>query len=166
MGQKKRYVFLGIIICGLFVISAKLLNVVKETYSRYRSDVDVAVQSTTGEMVCTLTVDTDETYIRNNTAYFKIRVKNYKEDVITATNVSYHLTITNEDGSNGTYYYIDSEGNTSSPTGDYTSSITSQEFKFGTAAEEREFTVYVKVPSNLREQVNFKVDLDAIQIEA
>ena len=35
-----------------------------------------------------------------------------------------------------------------------------------TAAEEREFTVYVKVPSNLREQVNFKVDLDAIQIEA
>lgn len=56
--------------------------------------------------------------------------------------------------------------NTSSPTGDYTSSITSQEFKFGTAAEEREFTVYVKVPSNLREQVNFKVDLDAIQIEA
>ena len=85
MSQKKRYVFLGIIICGLFVISAKLLNVVKETYSRYRSDVDVAVQSTTGEMVCTLTVDTDETYIQNNTAYFKIRVKNYKEDVITAS---------------------------------------------------------------------------------
>ena len=63
MSQKKRYVFLGIIICGLFVISAKLLNVVKETYTRYRSDVDVALQTTTGEMVCTLKVDTDETYI-------------------------------------------------------------------------------------------------------
>ena len=47
--------------------------------------------------------------------------------------------------------------------GEYLSSITSLEYVFDTSEATREFKVYVKVPSGLKETVNAKVYLEAVQ---
>lgn len=134
-----------------------------ESYARYTSSVDVNVGTVSGEMICNIRVETEDFYVENNVAYFLIYVSNAKDGVVTATDVDYNITISNIAGSNGTFYYVDSDGIKSDSNGVFHDSLNSITYSFGKNAEERIFKVYVKVPSNMKEEVNFKVDLDAVQ---
>lgn len=141
-----------------------IVFILKESYAYFTSSSQSVVQGmATGEVICEVTVDSNPNYIENNIAYFRIKVTNTKDNAVTGVPVKYQLTIQNEEGSNGLFYYIDSEGNTSSSTGEYLSSITSLEYTFDTSEATREFKVYVKVPSGLKETVNAKVYLEAVQ---
>ncbi|HIT22370.1 MAG TPA: hypothetical protein IAB56_05340 [Candidatus Scybalousia intestinigallinarum] len=151
----------------LFLCFSILLIVVifKESYAYFTAtSQSIAQQVATGEIICDVTIDTNPNYIENNIAYFRVKVTNTKGGKTNPTPIKYQLTLQNEEGSNGIFYYIDSEGNTSSETGEYLSTITSQEYTFGTSEETREFKVYVKVPSGLKETVDFKIDINSEQI--
>ena len=119
---------------------------------------------TTGEIIYDVTIDTNPNYIENNIAYFRVKITNTKDGKTNPTPIKYQLTLQNEEGSNGIFYYIDSEGNTSSESGEYLNKITSQEYTFGTTKETREFKVYVKVPSGVKKVVNFKIDIETKQV--
>ncbi len=149
----------------VFFVLLLIVLVLKESYAYFTtSGQSVAQVMAIGDIICEVTVDSNPNYVENNIAYFRIKVTNTKDGVVTSAPVKYQLTIQNETGSNGIFYYIDSEGNTSSSTGEYLSSITSLEYTFNTSEATREFKVYVKVPSGLKETVNAKVDLNAVQI--
>lgn len=151
----------------LFLCFSILLIVVifKESYAYFTAtSQSISQQVATGKIICDVTIDTNPNYIENNIAYFRVKVTNTKNGKTNPTPIKYQLTLQNEEGSNGIFYYIDSEGNTSSETGEYLSTITSQEYTFGTSEETREFKVYVKVPSGLKENVNFKIDINSEQI--
>lgn len=149
----------------LLVVLLFLIILLGDSYSKYFSSVKVNVSSTTGEMICNIKVDTSDTYIENNLAYFRVKVSNNDSGKVTATDVDYKLIISNEAGSNGIFYYIDSLGNTSSDSEEYVESLTTPTYSFGKEAETMEFKVFVKVPSGLKETVNFIVDLEAVQKE-
>lgn len=149
----------------VFFVLLLIVLVLKESYAYFTtSGQSVAQVMAIGDIICEVTVDSNPNYVENNIAYFRIKVTNTKDGVVSSAPVRYQLTIQNETGSNGIFYYIDSEGNTSSSTGEYLSSITSLEYTFNTSEATREFKVYVKVPSGLKETVNAKVDLNAVQI--
>lgn len=153
---------IAIVVLVLFIIVCTILFS-QISYSRYASNFEVNVDSVTGEMICNVEVDVNPSYVENNMAYFRVIVSNSRDGVVTATDVEYALKISNDSNSNGIFYYIDSEGIKSDDNGAFASSISSQTYSFGKDAEERIFKVYVKVPSNLKEVVNFKVDLEAVQ---
>ena len=156
--MKKPKILILIITIPLFFL------ILKESYAYFgATNQSISQLMTTGEVICKVTVDSNPNYVENNIAYFRIKVTNTKDNAVTGVPVKYQLTIQNEKGSNGLFYYIDSEGNTSSSTGEYLSSITSLEYAFDTSEATREFKVYVKVPSGLKETVNAKVYLEAVQ---
>ncbi len=156
--SKKTYVsFLFILfICTL---------IIKKSYGYFiSSDQSINQSIKIGSLIYDIQIDTNPNYIENNIAYFRVKVTNTKDGKTNPTPLKYQLILQNEEGSNGIFYYIDSEGNTSSESGEYLSIITSQEYTFGTSEETREFKVYVKVPSGLKENVNFKIDINSEQI--
>ena len=150
-------------LCFFFLL---IIVIFKESYAYFTAtSQSISQQVATGEIICDVTIDTNPNYIENNIAYFRVKVTNTKDGKMNPTPIKYQLTLQNKEGSNGIFYYIDSEGNTSSETGEYLSTITSQEYTFGTSEETREFKVYVKVPSGLKETVDFKIDVESEQIE-
>lgn len=157
--MKKQKILILIITIPLFFL------ILKESYAYFgATNQSISQLMTTGEIIYDVTIDTNPNYIENNIAYFRVKITNTKDGKTNPTPIKYQLTLQNEEGSNGIFYYIDSEGNTSSETGEYLSTITSQEYTFGTSEETREFKVYVKVPSGLKENVNFKININSEQI--
>lgn len=157
--MKKQKILILIITIPLFFL------ILKESYAYFSAtNQSISQLMTTGEIIYDVTINTNPNYIENNIAYFRVKVTNTKDGKTNPTPIKYQLTLQNEEGSNGIFYYIDSEGNTSSETGEYLSTITSQEYTFGTSEETREFKVYVKVPSGLKENVNFKININSEQI--
>ena len=139
--------------------------IIKKSYSYFISNDQSEKQIiNTGSLIYDIQIDTNPNYIENNIAYFRVKVTNTKDGKTNPAPIKYQLTLQNKEGSNGIFYYIDSEGNTSSESGEYLNTITSQEYTFGTTKETREFKVYVKVPSGLKEIVNFKIDIETKQV--
>ena len=148
----------------VFFVLFLIVLVLKESYAYFISSSQSVVQvMATGKVICEMTVDSNPNYVENNIPYFRIKVTNTKDGVVSSVPVRYQLTIQNEEGSNGLFYYIDSEGNTSSSTEEYLSSITSLEYTFDTSEATIDFKVYVKASSGLKETVNVKINLEAIQ---
>lgn len=140
--------------------------ILKESYAYFgATNQSISQLMTTGEIIYDVIVDTNPNYIENNIAYFRVKVTNTKQEKTTTIPFKYKLTLQNEENSNGIFYYIDSEGNTSSESGEYLNTITSQEYTFDTNEETREFKVYVKVPSGLKENVDFKIGIESKQFE-
>ncbi len=157
--MKKPKILILIITILLFFL------ILKESYAYFNAtNQSLSQQVSTGQFIYDVTIDTNPNYIENNIAYFRVKVTNTKDGKTSPAPIKYQLTFQNEKGSNGIFYYIDSEGNTSSESGEYLNTITSQEYTFGTTKETREFKVYVKVPSGLKENVNFKIDIEAKQV--
>ena len=152
--MKKQKFLVSIITILLFFL------ILKESYAYFGVTKQSVSQSiTTGEIICDVIIDTNPNYIENNLAYFRVTVTNTKNGKTNPAPIKYQLTLQNDERSNGIFYYIDSEGNTSSETGEYLNTITSQEYIFSTKEESRVFKVYVKVPSGLKETVNFKINI-------
>lgn len=156
--NKKFILFIGGYIVVLVAIT---LIVMKKSYARYVSDMDIHINSTTGEMICDLEVD-NNSYFENNIPYFIITIKNYNSNnEVTATDVEYVLNITNETNSNGLFYYIaEDDGSTN---GKYEPSLAITNLTFDKNKSTKRIKVYVKVQSSQHEIVNFNVNLDAIQ---
>jgi hypothetical protein len=158
--MKKLKILILIITIPLFFL------ILKESYAYFgATNQSISQLMTTGEIIYDVIVDTNPNYIENNIAYFRVKVTNTKQEKTTTIPFKYKLTLQNEENSNGIFYYIDSEGNTSSESGEYLNTITSQEYTFDTNEETREFKVYVKVPSGLKENVDFKIGIESKQFE-
>ena len=152
--MKKQKFLVSIITILLFFL------ILKESYAYFGVTKQSVSQSiTTGKIIYDVIIDTNPNYIENNLAYFRVAVTNTKNGKTNPAPIKYQLTLQNDERSNGIFYYIDSEGNTSSETGEYLNTITSQEYIFSTKEESRVFKVYVKVPSGLKETVNFKINI-------
>lgn len=137
--------------------------VMKTSYARYVSNMNINVTSTTGEMICDLEVD-NNSYFENNIPYFIITIKNYNSNnEVTSTDIEYVLTITNETNSNGLFYYIDEDDG--STNGEYESSLTISNLTFDKNKSSKRIKVFVKVQSSQHETVNFNVNLNAVQKE-
>jgi len=153
----KKKVLLGLTLTIIFAVASIIIG---NVYARYTSSIDLGYTTTTGDMICDVEVDTSDTYYENNVAYFYVKVRNYKDNKITASNVDYVLTISNINESEGLYYYVDSKGNNNT---DYESTITTDTYSFGTTMEEEVFKVYVKELSSEEVTVEFNVNVEAVQ---
>lgn len=133
------------------------------TTARYKSNISINVDSTSGETICDVVVDSNENYIENNLAYFDIYVNNYKKMndgtvVVTSTDVDYTITIENKEGSNGRYHYVDSDGNSSDTP---VSNLVINNGYLGKNKESKRVRVYVTTTGSAKSNVDFKVKLDA-----
>lgn len=155
MNKKKTIVFI--------VVIAIIILLIPVSYSIYQSSVHTVVVTTTGDIVCNVSVDTNEDYIENNEPYFLINVDNYKTEgdttYVTDADIDYTLTIENKEGSIGLYRYIDEDGNTN---GEGESSVTIKR-SMGKNQARQQYKVYVTADTNLETDVDFKVKVDAVQ---
>jgi len=117
-------------------------------------------------MIIEATVDDKEEYLENGLKYFNIIVKNHNESEVTAMAIDYKITIANQDGStNGSYYYVDQNGNTNEELTTFQKELTIDDYSFTTTEETMIFKVYIKVDSGLTEDVKYNIVLDAEQKE-
>ena len=155
----KRRVIISVVI---FSITILLLPI---SYAIYQNTVNVSVVTTTGDIICNLSVDTDETYIENNEAFFLITVDNFKTEndktVITSTDIDYTLTIENTGNTVGLFRYVDEEGNTNTDA-EETVTITK---RMGKDKTSQQFKAFVTTDTNLKTDVDFKVKLNAHQAD-
>lgn len=136
------------------------------SYAVYKTEIKVTYSSNTGEMICDIEIDTNESYKINGIPYFLVKVKNYKEEngnkTITATGMEYNLTIKNKDQSNGLFIWKKEDTNDFITT--YINQITTNTYTFGKEEKEDTFQVFVKTASSLTpENVNVEVKVNAVQ---
>ena len=145
------------------VVIAIAIILLPISYSIYTNQSQVSIVTTTGDIVCNLSVDTSDTYIENNEAYFLVTVDNFKtingKTVVTAMDIDYTLTIENNGGATGLFRYIDDDGNTNT-NGEENLTI---ERRIGKSKNSQQFKVFVTADTNLKTKVDFKVRLDAHQ---
>lgn len=147
-----------------FLVFIIILLVAATSYGRYFSKRDVQLKVTAGKLVADVVIDENPAYVENNTAFFKVIVTNYTDTELSGTDIDYKITIKNKTGSTGLYYYIDGDGNKSSPTGEYLPSIESVTYFFDKGVQQkREFKVFVKSESGGAETVQYDVLLNAVQ---
>ncbi len=158
MKEKRRL----LLYAGLLVIII-CACVLQYSYSMYQSKMDVTITTTTGDIICDVSVDTNENYIENNKAFFYVIIRNYKTvnkvEQVSAVDVDYTLTITNKENSVGLFQYIDEDGN-SNEKGESSVTINSS---ISRNRKTKRYKVYVTTDTNLKTDVNFKVNLDAHQ---
>lgn len=158
--KRKRLITASILL--VFAIIPTLIYV-NESYSKYKKGVNITTSTTTAELICDATLDNPGTYVSDKGfAYFKVIAKNYdSNNNITKVPIEYHLNITNQEGYEASYRYLDASGYKSSflqdqTTNDYTFSTTSK--------QSQEFIVEVRTDSTSIEEVDFSVNLSCYQI--
>ncbi len=164
--MKKIEINRNVVLPVIYIALAVLLIVVTGiALARYNESIKLSgLVSTTGDMLANVEVDTNSSYIENNVVYFLIYVTNTEDSVVSGTDLDYSVTVSNQSGSNGIYYLIDEEGNTSSEDGTYTESVTTKTYSFDNEAKStRTFKVFVKTPDGLESNVKFNVKLNAEQ---
>ena len=151
------------IVIGVVISIAILLLPV--SYSIYEGQRKVAVLTTTGDIICELSVDTDDTYIENNEAFFMISIDNFKTEdgqtIVTSSYIDYTLTIENTGSNTGLFRYVDDDGNTNT-TGQERVEVTR---RIGKNKTTQQFKVYVTTDTNLETDVDFKVRVNAVQAD-
>ncbi len=151
------------IVIGVVISIAILLLPV--SYSIYEGQRKVAVLTTTGDIICELSVDTDDTYIENNEAFFMISIDNFKTEdgqtIVTSSDIDYTLTIENTGSNTGLFRYVDDDGNTNT-TGQERVEVTR---RIGKNKTTQQFKVYVTTDTNLETDVDFKVRVNAVQAD-
>ena len=151
------------LIIGLLFITIGIINV---AYSKYGSNYELTINTPSGEMIIDATIDDNDEYVENGLRYFLINVSNSKDDKVTATDINYKLTITNqEENENGKFYYIDTNEQTEEQKLKFDQELIIDNNSFTTEPEQMTFKIYVKVDSGLTEEVKYQVTLDAEQKE-
>ncbi|MBQ8132348.1 MAG: hypothetical protein IJ193_07650 [Bacilli bacterium] len=137
------------------------------TYALYKGLMNVNVTTVAGEMISDIEIDQKDSYIENNVPYFYVTVKNYRingnNTLLTATAFDYTLVISNKDGSNGKFSYVDENGNSSS---EYASTLRIENCHLDQTMDSDRFKIYVTRDGNLRTQVDYKVQIEADQATA
>lgn len=155
-----------VIIFFMIVIILIFANIV---YAAYINNISVKYSAISGEMICNIDIDKNDSYVVNGIPYVIITVKNYDTDNnITAVDVDYSLTIKNRDGYNGTYIWqkindVDitkyDEG-----TNSYSEQVITNTYSLGNKnKEEKKFKVFIKSSLESYEDLGFNIELNSIQ---
>ena len=150
----------------LIVIILIFANIV---YAAYVNNISVKYSAISGEMICNIDIDKNDSYVVNGIPYVIITVKNYDTDNnITAVDVDYSLTIKNKDGYSGTYIWqkindVDitkyDEG-----TNSYSEQVITNTYSLGNKnKEEKKFKVFIKSSLESYEDLGFNIELNSIQ---
>ena len=150
----------------MIVIILIFANIV---YAAYVNNISVKYSAISGEMICNIDIDKNDSYVVNGIPYVIITVKNYDTDNnITAVDVDYSLTIKNKDGYNGTYIWqkindVDitkyDEG-----TNSYSEQVITNTYSLGNKnKEEKKFKVFIKSSLESYEDLGFNIELNSIQ---
>lgn len=150
----------------MIVIILIFANIV---YAAYVNNISVKYSAISGEMICNIDIDKNDSYVVNGIPYVIITVKNYDTDNnITAVDVDYSLTIKNKDGYKGTYIWqkindVDitkyDEG-----TNSYSEQVITNTYSLGNKnKEEKKFKVFIKSSLESYEDLGFNIELNSIQ---
>ena len=159
--MKKKY----IIIFFLLIIML-LANI---TYATYINTITAKYSTISGEMICNIDVDKNDSYIVNGIPYVIVTVKNYDMDNnITSVDIDYNLTIKNKDGYNGTYIWqkINDVDNTKydEGTNSYSEQVITKTYSLGNKnKEEEKFKIFIKSSLESYEDLGFNIELNSIQ---
>ena len=129
-------------------------------YSKYKKDVSININDTTGKLVCDATLDNDDTYLSDaGYAYFKVIVKNFDTEKTSQVPVEFNLNITNDTGSNAMYRYsIDDY------TSGFASSIITSNYQMAAGSQQTaEYIVEVKTEQNESSDVDFNIEVNCYQ---
>lgn len=160
--EKKKY-----IIIFLFTILLSIFATV--AYAAYVNSIFVQYSAVSGEMICNVNVEKNESYIINGIPYIIVTVKNYDEnDNITSVDVEFSLTIKNKDGEHGTFIWqkINEDDNSKydEGTSTYLGQTTTNIYSFrNEKKEEKKFKVFIKSEQSSQEELNFDVELNSTQ---
>ena len=158
--KKLVIVFLMIIIILIFA------NIV---YASYVNNISVKYSTISGEMICNIDVDKNDSYVVNGIPYVIVTVKNYDIDNnITSVDVDYSLTIKNKDGYNGTYIWqkINDVDDTKydEGTNSYSEQVVTNTYSLGNKnKEEKKFKIFIKSSLESYENLGFNIELNSIQ---
>ena len=158
--KKHVIVFLMIIIILIFA------NIV---YASYVNNISVKYSTISGEMICNIDVDKNDSYVVNGIPYVIVTVKNYDIDNnITSVDVDYSLTIKNKDGYNGTYIWqkindVDDK-KYDEGTNSYSEQVITNTYSLGNKnKEEKKFKIFIKSSLESYENLGFNIELNSIQ---
>ena len=142
------------------------IGIINVAYSKYGSNYELNVNTSSGEMLIDATIDDDETYLENGLRYFLLTVSNHKDNKTTSTAIDYKITIKNqEENTNGNFRYVNEEGNTSEELNSFQKELIIDKNSFTTTEDETTFKIYIMTDSGLTEEVKYEITLDAIQKE-
>ncbi len=160
--HKKKYIIVFLIITVVLILA----NIV---YASYINNISVKYNTTSGEMICNIDIDKNDSYIINGIPYVIVTVKNYDEDNnITSVAVDYSLTIKNKEGYNGTYIWqkINDIDDTKydERINSYSEQVTTNTYSLSNESKkEDKFKIFIKSSSTLYEDLSFNVELNSIQ---
>lgn len=150
----------------MIVIILIFANIV---YAAYVNNISVKYSAISGEMICNIDIDKNDSYVVNGIPYVIITVKNYDTDNnITAVDVDYSLTIKNKDGYSGTYIWqkINDVDNTKydEGTNSYSEQVITKTYSLGNKnKEEEKFKIFIKSSLESYEDLGFNIELNSIQ---
>ncbi len=158
--KKHVIAFLMIIIILIFA------NIV---YASYVNNISVKYSTISGEMICNIDIDKNDSYVVNGIPYVIVTVKNYDIDNnITSVDVDYSLTIKNKDGYNGTYIWqkindVDDK-KYDEGTNSYSEQVITNTYSLGNKnKEEKKFKIFIKSSLESYENLGFNIELNSIQ---
>lgn len=146
-----------------------LLGLVSVVYAAYVNTVSVKYSAVSGEMICNIDVDNNDSYKVNGIPYIIVTVKNYdKNGNITSVDVEFSLTIKNKDGEHGTFIWqkINEDDNSKydEGTSTYLGQTTTNIYSFGNVKkEEKKFKIFIKSEQSSQEELDFDVELNSTQ---
>lgn len=155
-----------IILFFMIVIILIFANIV---YASYVNNISVKYSTISGEMICNIDVDKNDSYVVNGIPYVIVTVKNYDMDNnITSVDIDYNLTIKNKDGYNGTYIWqkINDVDNTKYDEGTnlYSEQVITKTYSLGNKnKEEEKFKIFIKSSLKSYEDLGFNIELNSIQ---
>lgn len=155
-----------IILFFMIVVTLIFANIV---YASYVNNISVKYSTISGEMICNIDVDKNDSYVVNGIPYVIVTVKNYDMDNnITSVDIDYNLTIKNKDGYNGTYIWqkINDVDNTKydEGTNSYSEQVITKTYSLGNNnKEEEKFKIFIKSSLESYEDLGFNIELNSIQ---
>ena len=155
-----------IILFFMIVVTLIFANIV---YASYVNNISVKYSTISGEMICNIDVDQNDSYVVNGIPYVIVTVKNYDMDNnITSVDIDYNLTIKNKNGYNGTYIWqkINDVDNTKYDEGSnsYSEQVITSTYSLGNKnKEEEKFKIFIKSSLESYENLGFNIELNSIQ---
>ena len=146
-----------VLYCTVLILAITLY----QTYSAFRMSNSGNLLADTSGLICDISLDTSAEYVENDEAYFLLNIQNYRGNLTNGVAIGYKITITNQNGSNGLFRYVDSDGNSND---EYVATLEIPEHTFSTEKETETIKIYVKSSTNIEETVNYNVKLDAYQV--
>ena len=153
----------------LFFMIVVILIFANIVYASYVNNISVKYSTISGEMICNIDVDKNDSYVVNGIPYVIVTVKNYDMDNnITSVDIDYNLTIKNKDGYNGTYIWqkINDVDNTKydEGTNSYSEQVITKTYSLGNKnKEEEKFKIFIKSSLKSYEDLGFNIELNSIQ---